>query len=409
MSEKVETVEKNTPQEGEFKMKKKPGRPKKLNKTSEPIKIDLSKEKETKKEDNAVQELQTGNVDEKQPVPPVEGVEGDVRELPESGNTTTGSPEEKEEIKEVIKPTEEEKPLIEEINIGEEKNEPEPQVAQAVDTPKVDLPENIEKLVEFMKETGGDIQDYIRLNADYSNINDDALISEFYRKTKSHLDQEEINFIIEDKFYYDEDMDEEREIRKKKLAKKEEVAKAKQFLDDLKSKYYEEIKLRPGVTQEQQKATDFFNRYKKEQDANKQKHEDFIQQTQNYFSNDFKGFEINVGEKRFRYGVKNTQEVADAQSNISQFLKKFLAEDGSVKDHKGYHKAIYAARNIDTIAKHFYDQGMADGTKNIVAKSKNISNEPRENKSGEVFLNGMRVKAVSGVDSSKLKIKTRNK
>ena len=182
MSEKVETVEKNTPQEGEFKMKKKPGRTKKLNKTSEPIKIDLSKEKETKKEDNAVQELQTGNVDEKQLVPPVEGVEGDVRELPESGNTVQGSPEEKEEIKEVIKPTEEEKPLIEEINIGEEKNEPEPQVAQAVDTPKVDLPENVEKLVEFMKETGGDIQDYIRLNADYSNINDDALISEFYMK-----------------------------------------------------------------------------------------------------------------------------------------------------------------------------------------------------------------------------------
>ena len=165
-------------------------------------------------------------MDEKQPVPPVEGVEGDVRELPESGNATPGSSEEKgeEEEKEVVKPKEKEKPLIEEINIGEETNEPEPQVAQTVNTPQVELPENVEKLVDFMKETGGDIQDYIRLNADYSNISDDALISEFYRKTKSHLDQEEINFIIEDKFYYDEDMDEEREIRKKKLAKKEEVA-----------------------------------------------------------------------------------------------------------------------------------------------------------------------------------------
>ena len=167
--------------------------------------------------------------------------------------------------------------------------------------------------------------------------------------------------------------------------------------------------MRPGVTQEQQKATDFFNRYNEEQEAAKQRHDVFKNTTKDYFSDNFKGFEINVGEKKFRYSVKNPHEVADAQSDISTFTKKFLNEDGSVKDHKGYHKAIYAARNVDTIAQHFYEQGQADAIKDVAAKSKNISNEPRQSASGEVYLNGLRVKAISGANSSKLKIKTKNK
>jgi uncharacterized protein (DUF2164 family) len=213
--------------------------------------------------------------------------------------------------------------------------------------------------------------------------------------------------MIEDNFSFDEEVDEEREIRKKKLAYKEEVAKARKHLDGLKSQYYEEIKLRPGTTKDQQKAMDFFNRYNEEQNTAQQQHETFKSDTKQYFSDDFKGFDIDLGEKKFRYGVKNPSEVATKQSNVSNIIKKFLNDDGSVKDVKGYHKAMYAADNVDSIAKHFYEQGKSDATKNLVAKSKNISEDVRTTPNSEVFVGGLKVKAISGLDSSKLKIKSR--
>ena len=268
------------------------------------------------------------------------------------------------------------------------------------------LPENIEKLVSFMEETGGGIEDYVRLNADYSNVSDTALLKEYYKKTKPHLDNEDIDIIMED-FSFDEDLDDERDIRKAKIALKEEVAKARGFLEQTKSKYYDEIKLRPGVTQEQQKAVDFFNRYNEEQEANKTKHEGFVSRTKELFNDDFKGFDFNVGEKKFRYAFKNPSSVAESQSDISNFIGTFLDEKGEVKDTKGYHKALFAAKNVDTIANHFYEQGKADAVKDVMAKSKNITTEPRKNNSGEISFNGFKVKAVNGIDSSRLKIRKR--
>jgi len=258
-----------------------------------------------------------------------------------------------------------------------------------------------------MEDTGGTIEDYTRLNADYSQVDDVTLLKEYYKQTKSHLDSEEIDFLIEDNFSFDEEIDEERVVRKAKLAYKEEVAKAKGHLEGLKSKYYDEIKLRPGVTQDQQKATDFFNRYTEEQDVASQQYEDFKSETKDYFTNEFKGFDFKIGEKKFRYGVKNPNEVATKQSNISNTIKRFLDDKGNVNDVKGYHKAMYAAENVDSIAKHFYEQGKSDATKDLIAKSKNISDDVRPSPSGDVFVNGLKVKAISGLDSSKLKIKTR--
>jgi hypothetical protein len=274
-------------------------------------------------------------------------------------------------------------------------------------TPNMDLPENVEKLVDFMKETGGTLEEYVRLNADYSNVDNDTLLKEYYQQTKSHLDSEEIKFLIEDNFSYDEELDEQRDIRKAKLAYKEEVAKAKGHLEGLKSKYYEEIKLRPGVTQDQKKATDFFNRYNEEQGVAQQQHEDFKSNTKEYFTNEFKGFEFKVGEKKFRYGVKNVNDVADSQSNINNTIGKFLDNKGNVEDVQGYHKAMYAADNADTIAQHFYEQGKSDAIRNIAAKSNNVDTSPRTRAPEDVFVGGFKVKAVSGLDSSKLKIKTR--
>ena len=392
-------VEKGPPiDEGKegLKLKKKVGRPKKLNKTTETVKLDLSK-----KQEDAVQEPETKKV---------------VLQSNETKEEQKLGLQEVGETHEEQKPTEESVSPVSEITEEEVKEETkivEQELKEAIRDEKVagkPLPENIEKLVSFMEETGGDINDYVRLNADYTNINEDVLLREYYKQTKPHLDREEVDFILEDNYSWDEDVDEERDIKKKKLAYKEEIAKARNFLEQTKSKYYDEIKLRPGVTQEQQKAMDFFNRYNKEQDIATQQHADFEKRTNQMFSNEFKGFEFNVGEKRFRYGVSNPQEVAKSQSNLSHFVKKFLNEDGSVKDHVGYHKAIYAAENADTIAKHFYEQGKADAVKDVVAKSKNINVESRTPASeSDVYVGGFKVKAISGVDSSRLKIKTTKK
>jgi hypothetical protein len=375
-------------QEGDFKMKAKPKRPKNLGKKNEITKVDLSKPSE---ENQGEVIPDVTKVEIKEPV--VEQVIEEVEATEEVVEETAGVIEEitEEEIVETSKALEQE-------------------VAEAVRDEKVigkALPENIEKLVSFMEDTGGTIDDYVRLNTDYSNVDEKTLIREYYKKSKPYLDKDDLDLIMEDNFQYDEDLDEEKDIRRKKLAYKEEVAKAKSFLEETKSKYYDEIKLRPGVTQEQQKANDFFNRFNEDQKAAEEKHNNFLQRTKNLLNNDFKGFDFNVGEKKFRYGVKNVNEVAEAQSDISNFIGKFLDKEGNISDAKGYHKALYAARNADTIAQHFYEQGKADAVKNVVAKSKNIKTDPRQTSSGSVFVNGLKVKSISGADSSKLKIKKR--
>jgi len=317
-----ETKQENIPQEGEFKMKKKPGRPKKLvNKKKETPKIEI------KKQEDAVSEPSPEKVD--------------VRELPKDGGEVGETHAEKQETpqakEEEVKT---ETPSIVEITDEEPETvtPPAPIAKEEIPTPK--LPENVEKLVNFMKETGGDINDYVRLNADYSNIDDDALLKEYYKNTKPHLDLEEIDFLMDEQFKVDEDYDEERAVRKKRLAKKEEVAKAQKFLENLKKQYYDEIKLRPTVNNEISKANEFFNRYNKEQEIAKKQHEEFINSTNKMFSDEFKGFDFALGEKKFRYSVNNPNEVAEAQSDISNVLKKFLNEKGEVVDYKGYHKAM---------------------------------------------------------------------
>jgi len=232
------------------------------------------------------------------------------------------------------------------------------------------------------------------------------LLKEYYKKEKPYLEGEDIDLILED-FVYDEDVDEEKDMRKKKIAFKEEVAKAKSYLEETKSKYYDEIKLRPGVTQDQQKAMDFFNRYNKQQEQAEQQHAQFQESTKNLFSNDFEGFDIKVGEKNYKYNIQNRDKVAENQSNINNLVGKFLDAEGNVTDTKGYHKAMYAAENVDKIAAHFYEQGKADAVNDVVNSSKNLSGTKARSTQGEVFINGLKVKAISGADSTKLKIKKR--
>ncbi len=334
-------------------------------------KVVIPKEKE-----DAVQEPSTEEVD-------VHESSGDSEEVVEEVSEPV--------IKEI---TEESKEQKEEVT-------PEPVVAQA------ELPESVNKLVDFMRETGGTMQDYIRLNTNYDDVDRDVLVKEYYKSTKPHLSAEEIDFMIDDSFAFDEDIDEERDIRRKKLAYKEEVAKARKFLKDTKDKYYDEIKLNsPKLSGDQQKAADFFNRYKEDQKRNAANHEKFKANTNQLLNDEFEGFDFNLGDKKFRYGVQNPSQVAQKQSDISNFIGKFLGKDGMIEDTAGYHKALYAGANADKIANHFYEQGKADAIRDVVNKSNNTSSSARKAApTGAAKFGAYTVKSVSGADSSKLKIK----
>jgi len=374
-----------------LKMKRKPGRPKKLTQEKKVTKLEIKEEKK-----DAVPEQSTGVVDANKQAKDVEKVE---ERAPEPRlEEITKEVEDKDENKEIE--------VINEKPVEEVKQES--VVEPVVEQPVSDLPENVNKLIEFMKETGGTVEDYVTLNKDYSKYDDKLLVKEYYKKTRPHLNDEEINFIMQDNFSYDKEVDEERFVRKQQLAYKEEVAKAKNFLEQMKSKYYDEIKLRPSVTNEQKKAMDFFQRYSQEQQQITSKRNEFVDKTKNFFQEQFKGFEFNVGEKAFRYNVSNPQDMINNQTDVSKFINKFMDKNGNVNDMEAYHKAIYAARNADRLAQHFYEQGKADATRDVIAKSKNISNDSRPVATEATMPNGWKVRAITGVDSSKLKIKKKS-
>ena len=367
------------------------------------IKVDLDN---PKKQEDAVPEQSTDEVSVRDESETSEKV------LEENVETT----DEKPTGEEVSNTVQDEQPVIEEVTDEqvEEKTEElveetKEAIVEAQETGKA-LPENIQKLVDFIEETGGSVEDYVRLNQDYSKYDDNSVLREYYKQTKKHLTDEEISFLMEDSFSYDETEDEERDIKRKKLAFKEQVASARSHLDGQKSKYYEEIKAGSKLTPEQQKAVDFFNRYNKESEENQKVVErqanTFKLKTDNIFNKNFKGFNYDVGDKKYRFNVKNTNEVKETQSDINNFVKKFLNKNNEMEDAAGYHKSLFTAMNADAVAKHFYEQGKADALKESIAKSKNVDMNPRQ-AFGEVEAGGIKVK-VLGDNSNDFKFKIRN-
>ena len=380
--------------------------------TEEVTKVDLSKK--VKPEDNVTKvnldkPIENETKDEAKEDNPVdEGVVG----VDENADAT----QEQEEVQPEAE-TQEEQPVLEEITEEEviEKTEElteqvEEAVAEAQETGRA-IPENVQKLMDFMEDTGGTLEDYVTLNQDFSSYDDMTVLREYYKKTKSHLTPEEVEFLIDDRFSYDEDVDEERDVKKKKIALKEQVADAKAHLDRQKSKYYEEIKAGSKLTNEQQKAVNFFNRYNKESKENEavleKQTNTFKMKTNNVFNKDFKGFDYNVGDKKYRFNVKDSNKVKENQSDINNFVKKFLNENNEMSDATGYHKSLFTANNPDAIAKHFYEQGKADALKTSVAKAKNVDMSPRQ-QHGVVEAGGMKVK-VLGSNSNDFKFKLKNK
>jgi len=385
MEENVENVVEETTQATEQPVKetKKP----KFNEDGDYV-VDLNKPK--------TDEVKEDNPDDK-------GVVG----VDENANTT--------EKQEEVQPEGEaqETPVLEEVTeeeVQEQVEEIQEAVEEAKETGKA-LPENLQKVVDFMEETGGTLEDYVRLNQDYSSYDDMTVLREYYKQTKSHLTDDEISFLMEDSFSYDEEVDEDREIKKKKIALKEQVANAKAYLDGQKSKYYEEIKAGSRLTTEQQKAVNFFNRYNKESEetqkiAEKQTNH-FLNKTNQVFNDKFKGFEYSVGDKKYRFNVNNANEIKATQSDINNFVKKFLNENNEMSDAKGYHKSLYTAMNPDAIANHFYQQGKADALKESVAKAKNVSMDPRKSFSND-NTSGPKMRVLSD-DSTGFKFKIKNK
>ena len=333
------------------------------------------------------------------------------------GDENTGPAEEQEEVQPQAEIQEAEAPVLEEVvdQVVEEKVEAvtetvEEVIAEAKETGKA-LPEGIQKLVDFMADTGGDINDYVRLNTDVNKLDPTDALDEYYKQSKPHLSPEERSFLLEEKFGFDEDVDSDRDIKRKKIALKEEVVNARRHLEKQKDKYYNEIKAGSNLSTEQQEAIDFFNRYNKDSAVQKETTEAttkaFRQRTDAVFGEEFKGFDFNVGDKKFRYNVKNKTEVKETQSDLSNFVNKFVGKDNTIQDVAGYHKSLFAAMNADALAQHFYEQGKADAIKGAVAQGKNVNTEARQTH-GEAQVGGVKFK-VLGDSSKDFKFKIRNK
>ena len=329
-------------------------------------KVDLSNPPEVKQEEKEVVQPEAKQEEVVQPEAKLEEVQPEAQETPVLEEITEEGGEEEVTVEATVEAAAE---AVEEA------------ITESMETGKA-LPENIQKLMDFMENTGGDLSDYVQLNKDYKELDNLTLLEEYYKQTKPHLNSDEISFLMEDEFSFDEDAESERDVKRKKLAMKEQVAQARQHLDSVKSKYYEDIKSGSKLTSEQQEAIEFFNNHNEKSESDRQiiskNKSTFLDKTNKVFNDKFKGFEYNVGDKKYRYNVNDVNEVKKTQSDINNFVGKFLNENNAMEDAAGYHKSLYTAMNSDAVAKHFYEQGKADALRDSVAKSKNIDMDPRQ-------------------------------
>lgn len=306
---------------------------------------------------------------------------------------------------ELVQDEEPEKEVTEQPKVDQQAADVNKQPEPVQQTEQVQLPDGVDKLLKFMEDTGGSLEDYVKMNRDVSQLPDGEVLREYYAQSKP-WDQTDINEYMEDQFTFDEELDDPRDIRAKKRAFKEELYNARKFFETNKEKYYADLKLSrtQEIPQEYQEAYSNYNNYKQELDANKQLSKVFLDRTEKVFSDDFKGFDFQVGDNKFRYKVANVSETKKMQADISNFVKPYMNDKGEISDAKGYHKALFAARNADKLAQHFYEQGRADALRASAKEAKNINMDPRQEGAIKTST-GQKFKVVSGESSSKLKIK----
>ena len=364
-------------------------------------KVNLDKPLNT--EENAIQERETTKVSMDVPSKDSKEVDSEVRIEPSEKETK------KEEVAvndvpdsplQLIEDEEETKEIEEPVALEEEKI---PDVEGKV------LPENIDKLVKFMEETGGSVEDYVSLNRDVSKMDNVTLLREFYKNSKPHLDADDVEFLLNKNFAYDGEADDPQEIKAKQLAFKEELFNAQNHFKSSKEKYYADLKLRKqnDIPPEQKEAIEHYDSYKRQQSISEVKTKEFRQQTDAVFSKDFKGFDFKVGENKYRYKVDNPQKVKEYQYSINNFIDEHIdKKTGNFVDVDKYHKSMFAAKNADKIAGHFYEQGRADAIRESAKKAKNINMDPRKDNASMPKTNTSGIRAISNDDNpNKLRVK----
>ena len=368
-------------------------------------KVNLDKPPVQKEEKNAIQERETKEVSVGERTQDSQEVDKEVREQSSEKSDTVQNEEkvleENDSPLELIKEDEETVVKEEKTSITKEQKE------EVKEAEKQMLPENVEKLVTFMEETGGSLEDYVNLNRDISKYDNVTLMREYYKNTKPHLNQDDVEFLLNKNFSYDEEADDPSEVKAKQLAFKEELFNAQNHFTTSKEKYYADLKLRKQneVAPEYKEAYDYYNNHKQLQEESEKLQKDFLSKTDNVFSDDFKGFDFSVGKNKYRFKVDNPLKTKEFQSDIKNFANTFIGKDGTVADARGYHKALFAGANADKIANHFYEQGRADAIKDQAKAAKNIDMSPRSDNSNVMSSSGQKIRVVSGDDSSKLRIK----
>jgi hypothetical protein len=368
-------------------------------------KVNLDKPPVQKEEKNAIQERETKEVSVGERTGDSKEVDKEVREQSSEKSDTVQNEEkvleENDSPLELIKEDEETVVKEEKTSITKEQKE------EVKEAEKQMLPENVEKLVTFMEETGGSLEDYVNLNRDISKYDNVTLMREYYKNTKPHLNQDDVEFLLNKNFSYDEEADDPSEVKAKQLAFKEELFNAQNHFTTSKEKYYADLKLRKQneVAPEYKEAYDYYNNHKQLQEESEKLQKDFLSKTDNVFSDDFKGFDFSVGKNKYRFKVDNPLKTKEFQSDIKNFANTFIGKDGTVADARGYHKALFAGANADKIANHFYEQGRADAIKDQAKAAKNIDMSPRSDNSNVMSSSGQKIRVVSGDDSSKLRIK----
>jgi hypothetical protein len=339
-------------------------------------------------------------------------VEQELLEKHEAQFSDENSPEVVEEI--VSEPTQISSDLDEEQVLsflkdryGKEVNNLDELLEQRNNAPE--LPEDVDAYFRFKKETGRGLKDFVELNKDYEAVDTDTLLAEYYLATEEGLDADDVKGMVED-LTYDEDLDEESFVRKQKVAKKKVVNKAKKYFSDLQEQYKVPLESSGNpLSGEEKENFEAYQQYVKEsssvQQENTRRNEWFRKQTDEVFSDKFKGFEFAVGEKDVTFNPGNASDLKSAQLDIMNFVNKFIGDDGLIKDAAGYHKALSVAMNPSKFAEFFYEQGKSDGVEDISRKSKNINMDSRRvpetaNK------DGVQIRSVNSDSGRGLKIKS---
>ena len=275
-----------------------------------------------------------------------------------------------------------------------------------------ELPEDVAAYFKYKKETGRGIKDFVELQKNFDEMDGDQVLKAYYSKTEEGLDIEDIEDIMEDKFSFDEELDDPKDIKKKQLAKKRELVKAKKFFNEQKDKYNTPLESSgSGLSNEDKEKFESYKSYIEEstsaQEAQKRRYDYFLSKTDEVFNDEFKGFEFNIGEKNFTFQPGDGKELKSKQSDVNNFVGKYMDEEtGMMKDAQGYHRAMAVAMNVDKFAEFFYNQGVTAAVDNVSKKSKNINMDMRK-APGSPRKDGLQIKAVGDTSSGRgLKIRS---